>query len=71
VWCGSPRDADGPHEPNQAGYAGAAATPEPDRTPESPAEADAEATAVPAGDLTGALTETMEPDQENPARQKS
>jgi hypothetical protein len=51
-----------PNEPNEAGYAGAAATPEPDRTPESPEEVNAEAVAVPAGDLTGPLTEAMEPD---------
>jgi hypothetical protein len=54
-----------PNEPNQAGYAGAAATPEPDRTPEAPEEVDAEATAVPAGDLTGAVTDAMEPDKED------
>jgi hypothetical protein len=50
-----------PNEPNEAGYAGAAATPEPDRTPEPPEDVNAEATAVPAGDLTGPLTEAMEP----------
>jgi hypothetical protein len=52
-----------PTEPNEAGYAGAASTPEPARTPESAQDADAEAIAVPGGDLTEALTEAIEPDE--------
>jgi hypothetical protein len=54
-----------PNEPNEAGYAGAASTPEPARTPKSPEEVDAEAAAVPAGDLTEPLTEAMEPGKED------
>ncbi len=54
-----------PNEPNEAGYAGAAATPEPDPTPESPEKVDGEAIAVPAGDLTGPLTDAMEPGRED------
>ena len=54
-----------PNEPNEAGYAGAAATPEPDPTPEPPEEVHAEGIAVPAGDLTGPLTDAMEPGKDD------
>jgi hypothetical protein len=56
-----------PNEPNEAGYAGAASTPEPARTQESREDVEAEAAAVPAGDLTEPLTEAMEPGEEDQA----
>lgn len=51
---------DASNQPNEYGYAGAAATPEPEPTPENRTEADAESIAVPAGDLTGAITGAIE-----------
>jgi len=45
--------------PNEFGFAGAATAPEPEETPGSE-ESMGESIAVPAGDLTGAITEAIE-----------
>jgi hypothetical protein len=50
-----------PNKPNEAGFAGDPSTPQPDRTRESTEETEAEGIAVPAGDLTGPITEALEP----------
>ena len=56
-------------QPNEYGFAGGATAPEPMRTPEPIEEVDAESIAVPAGDVTGAITEAIdeltEPDEDN------
>jgi hypothetical protein len=44
-------------EPNQFGFAGGATAPEPE---EEPAEGFGESIAVPAGDLTGAISEAID-----------
>ena len=44
------------NEPNEFGFAGAGTAPEPEPTTESSDEAQGESIAVPAGDLTGAIT---------------
>jgi hypothetical protein len=46
------------NEPNQFGFAGGATAPEPAR--ESPAESEGEDIAVPAGDLTGAMSDGLD-----------
>jgi hypothetical protein len=48
-----------PNEPNEFGFAGGATTPEPKR-PEPTEDVDGESIAVPAGDLTGAITGAIE-----------
>jgi hypothetical protein len=46
-------------QPNEFGFAGGATAPQP-RTDESPSEPGGEGVAVPAGDLTGALSDAVE-----------
>ena len=50
-----PRETD---QPNEHGFAGGATAPEPE--PRSPEEVDGESIAVPAGDLTGAISRAVE-----------
>ena len=49
-------------QPNEHGFAGGATAPEPEPEPEprSPEEVDGESIAVPAGDLTGAISRAVE-----------
>jgi hypothetical protein len=47
-------------QPNEYGFAGGATAPQPQRTPEPTEEVDGESVAVPAGDLTGAITEAID-----------
>jgi hypothetical protein len=51
---------DEPNEPNEAGFGGDPSTPTPDPGADDPALAEGESIAVPAGDLTGAITEAIE-----------
>ncbi|MFI7597105.1 hypothetical protein [Actinoplanes sp. NPDC049681] len=51
-------DASEEHRPNEYGFSGGATAPEP--TPEKPGEVDGEAIAVPAGDITGAVSHAIE-----------
>lgn len=49
------------NHPNEYGYAGGASTPEPGQAhPDAAAGPDAEREAVPAGDLTGALSDGLD-----------
>jgi hypothetical protein len=48
------------NQPNEYGFAGGATAPQPQRTPEPNEEVDGESVAVPAGDLTGAITEALD-----------
>ena len=48
------------NQPNEYGFAGGATAPEPMKTPEPIEEVDGESVAVPAGDLTGAITEAID-----------
>ena len=53
-----PTTEDETHRPNEYGFAGGASTPEPVR--EHGDGVDGESIAIPAGDLTGAVTEAIE-----------
>ena len=53
----TPRDHD---EPNEFAFSGGATAPEPDRDGSSPDEGFGESVAVPAGDLTGAVSAAIE-----------
>jgi hypothetical protein len=55
----------GTNEPNEHGFAGDPSGPEPAREPKSAEDAHGEEIAVPAGDLTGALTEALEPGRDD------
>ncbi|GGQ41467.1 hypothetical protein [Couchioplanes azureus] len=48
------------HRPNEYGFSGAATAPEPERAPEPAGKVDGESIAVPAGDITGAVSEAIE-----------
>jgi hypothetical protein len=48
------------NRPNEFGFAGDATAPQPEPTRESAAEIEGENIAVPAGDLTGALTDAID-----------
>lgn len=49
------------NQPNEYGYAGGASTPEPGQAhPDATTETDAERVAVPAGDLTGAISDGID-----------
>ncbi|HEV7965463.1 MAG TPA: hypothetical protein VGP57_23155 [Actinoplanes sp.] len=48
------------NQPNEYGFAGGATAPEPMKTPEPIEEVDGESIAVPAGDLTAAITEAID-----------
>jgi hypothetical protein len=48
------------NEPNEYGFAGDATAPEPERETKPAEGADGERVAVPAGDLTGAITGALE-----------
>ena len=58
-------------EPNEYGFSGGATAPEPEPDDTSPGDAYGESIAVPAGDLTGAITAAMEhettKDEDEPA----
>jgi len=47
-------------KPNEFGFAGEGTAPQPEPTTESDDEAQGESIAVPAGDLTGAITSAMD-----------
>jgi hypothetical protein len=47
-------------QPNEYGFSGGATAPEPEPDTRSPEEVDGEAIAVPAGDLTGAISHAIE-----------
>ena len=47
-------------QPNEFGFAGGATAPEPEPDHRTPEEVDGESIAVPAGDLTGAITHAIE-----------
>jgi hypothetical protein len=51
---------DEPVEPNEAGFGGDPATPEPDPGADDPVRAEGEQIAIPSDDLTGPLTEALE-----------
>jgi hypothetical protein len=51
---------DEPNKPNEAGFGGDPSTPTPDPGADDPALAEGESIAVPAGDLTGPITEALE-----------
>jgi hypothetical protein len=48
------------NEPNEFGFAGGATAPEPEQTRKPIEEVDGESIAVPAGDITGAITESID-----------
>jgi hypothetical protein len=48
------------NQPNEYGFAGGATAPEPEKRTEPIEEVDGESVAVPAGDLTGAITEAID-----------
>jgi hypothetical protein len=52
-------DGGEPNQPNEYGYAGGASTPEPTAHPD-PSDHGAEDVAVPAGDLTGAVSDAID-----------
>ena len=52
-------DGDQINQPNEYGYAGGASTPEPTAHPD-PSDHGAEDVAVPAGDLTGAVSDALD-----------
>jgi hypothetical protein len=61
------------HEPNEEGFAGDPSTPEPEPDRRPADEVVGESIAVPAGDLTGALSEAIEDvsgsnDEDSPTR---
>jgi|tagenome__1003787_1003787.scaffolds.fasta_scaffold20007755_2 hypothetical protein len=58
------------HEPNEAGFAGDPSTPQPN-TDRGPDEVAGENVAVPAGDITGAVTEALEGFGGNPDRDEN
>ena len=47
-------------QPNEYGFGGAATAPQPEPQPKSTEEVDGESVAVPAGDITGAITEALD-----------
>ena len=51
-------------EPNEYGFAGGAATPSPQQLPDD-AHTYAEEAAIPAGDLTGAISDSLTPGDED------
>lgn len=53
-------DASEEHQPNQYGFSGGATAPEPARETRPAEEVDGEAIAVPAGDITGAVSHAIE-----------
>jgi hypothetical protein len=48
------------NEPNEFGFAGGATAPEPEPTMEPIEEVEGESVAIPAGDITGAITESID-----------
>ncbi|MGA5301517.1 hypothetical protein ACPCHT_16430 [Nucisporomicrobium flavum] len=53
-------DASEEHRPNEYGFSGGATAPEPEPRSERTDDVDGEAIAVPAGDLTGAVSHAIE-----------
>ncbi|MEV8507500.1 hypothetical protein AB0368_22155 [Actinoplanes sp. NPDC051475] len=53
-------DASEEHRPNEFGFSGGATAPSPEREPERTEGVDGEAIAVPAGDITGAVSHAIE-----------
>ena len=58
----------GTNEPNEHGFAGDPSGPEPARDRDSAEHAQGEDVAVPAGDLTGAVTDALEPGRDDSDR---
>ncbi|OJF15733.1 hypothetical protein [Couchioplanes caeruleus] len=48
------------HRPNEHGFSGAATAPDPERRPEPVEKVEGESIAVPAGDITGAVSAAIE-----------
>jgi hypothetical protein len=53
-------DTESEHQPNEQGFAGGATAPEPLPEKKPIDEVDGESVAVPAGDITGAITEAID-----------
>lgn len=56
----TPQDRAEAHQPNEFGFAGGATAPQPENTHSSRLHDEVESIAVPAGDITGAVTEAIE-----------